>query len=233
MEIKKETIKKKGLEVPCVTLQPVDSHGAVVVAHGYGGMKEETIGLAWHIAMEGFTTGAIDLRGHGENPLLLDKNIQSDLDTAVSYFRKYGKVTVVGHSLGGRIALTSNADYAIGISPALSKSFNQETIDTIEELRDYRVRKTQYNLSKLLKDLPPSQFEPDRSLVIYGTRDLPEIIAECEKLKLEGSKVIQIEEALHNDIFLYEPTFKIINQRLKQWYRTIPAEDLRCHRGSN
>lgn len=137
---------------------------------------------------------------------------------AVSYFKSYGKVTAVGHSLGGRLSLISNADYAIGISPAIIKILNPEIINTLEEQRDYRVHKADYNISQLLYDLPLYKFDPDKSFIIYGTRDFPEIIRECEKLKIKGTHVIRIDEAVHSDIFLYEPTFKMINKKLKEWY---------------
>lgn len=39
------------------------------------------------IAEMGFTTGAIDLRGHGEHHLDLDENILQDHETAVLYFK--------------------------------------------------------------------------------------------------------------------------------------------------
>ncbi|HEX3013685.1 MAG TPA: alpha/beta hydrolase, partial [Methanobacterium sp.] len=82
MEIKRETIDGNGFEVPCVTFKPSKSKGAVVLVHGYGGLKEEMFGMAMRIAENGFTTGAIDLRGHGEHQLDLDGNVLLDLETA-------------------------------------------------------------------------------------------------------------------------------------------------------
>ena len=32
--------------------------------------------------------------------------------------------------------------------------------------------------------------------------DVPEIMFECERLKLEGTQVVKIDEAIHSDIFL-------------------------------
>ena len=218
MEIKREKIIKNNLEIPCVTFKPPRSRGAAVFVHGYGGMKEETIGLAWRIAEKGYTTGAIDLRGHGENKHELDKNILKDLETAVSHFKSYGNVTAIGHSLGGRLSLLSNADYAIGISPALNKTFSPQTIKLLEENRDYRVQKSNYDVFKILNDLPIFQFDKNKSLVIYGSRDIPEIMSKCIKLNLEGFEVIKIDKALHNDIFLYEPTFKTVARKLNTWY---------------
>ena len=61
MEIKREIINGYGFTVPCVTLNPGNSRGAAVIASGYGGSKEETLGLAWRIAENGITAGCIDL----------------------------------------------------------------------------------------------------------------------------------------------------------------------------
>lgn len=217
MEIKREVINGDGFEVPCVTFEPSNSRGAAVVVHGYGGLKEETFGLAWHMAEKGFTVGAIDLRGHGEHQHDLDENILLDLETAISHFRPLGKVTAVGHSLGGRLSLISSADYAIGISPALSRTFSLQTKESLEERRDYRVRKSKCTVFDVMNNLP--QFQQDnRSMIIYGSRDIPEIMSECAKLKSDGIQVIQIDKALHNDIFLFGSTFNIVAQKLQEWY---------------
>lgn len=218
MEIEREIIKGNGFEVPCVTFEPSNSRGVVVVVHGYGGLKEETFGLAWHIAEKGFTAGAIDLRGHGEHPLDLDKDILLDLEAAISHFRPLGKVTALGHSLGGRISLISSADYAIGISPALNKTFSPQTSESIGERRDYRVRKSKCNVFDILNDLPQVQSDEKRSLIIYGSRDVPEIMSECDKLKSNGTQVIQIDKAMYNDIFLFGSTFETVTQKLQKWY---------------
>jgi hypothetical protein len=218
MKIERETINGDGFKVPCVTLKPSNSQGAVVVVHGYGGFKEETLGLAWRIAEKGFTTGAIDLRGHGEHLLDLDENILLDVETAISYFKRYGKVTAIGHSLGGRLSLISTADYAIGISPALGKTFSYQTKELIKELRDYRVHKSNNNIFNILNDLPLYQFKNDNAYVIHGSRDIPEISSECKNLKSNGMDIVKIEGALHSDIFLYEPTFETVTEKLKEWY---------------
>lgn len=217
MEIKREVINGDGFEVPCVTFEPSNSRGTAVVVHGYGGLKEETFGLAWHMAEKGFTVGAIDLRGHGEHQCDLDENILLDLETAISHFRPLGKVTAVGHSLGGRLSLISSADYVIGISPALNRTFSPQTKESLEERRDYRVRKSKCTVFDVMNNLP--QFQQDnRSMIIYGSRDIPEIMSECAKLKSDDTHVIQIDNALHNDIFLFGSTFNIVAQKLQEWY---------------
>lgn len=220
MKIEREKIPGEGFIVPCVTLKPSNSRGAALVVHGYGGFKEETLGLAWRIAEGGFTTGAIDMRGHGQHPLELDENILIDVETAVAHFKQFGEVTAVGHSLGGRLSLVSSADYAIGISPALAREYTTDTKDLINDLRDYRVRNSSAtNVFEILENLPQLSFPPDKSLIIYGSRDLPEIKNECELLKSEKFPVTNIEEALHGDIFLFEPTFNLIAGKMNEWYK--------------
>jgi acetyl esterase/lipase len=218
MEIEREIINGNGLKVPCVTFKPLNPIGAVVAVHGYGGLKEEMMGFAWHMAEKGFVVGAIDLRGHGEHPLDLDRDILLDLETAISHFRPFGKVTAVGHSLGGRLSLISSADYAIGISPALDKTFSPQTMGFLEERRGYRVHKSNCNISKIVNDLPLFQPDENKSLIIYGSRDIPEIMSNCVKLKSEGTQVVQIENALHNDIFLFGPTFETVTEKMQEWY---------------
>lgn len=58
-----------------------------------------------------------------------------DLKTSIEYCKKFGKVVVIGHSLGGRIALTSNVDYAIGISPALNTVFSDATMKVLTDVQ--------------------------------------------------------------------------------------------------
>ena len=218
MEIERELINGNGFEVPCITFKPSNPIGAVVAVHGYGGLKEEMMGLACHMAEKGFAVGAIDLRGHGEHQLDLDEGVLLDLETAISHFRPFGKVTAVGHSLGGRLSIISSADYAIGISPALDKTFSPQTMEFLEERRGYRVHKSNCTISKIVNDLPLFQSDENKSLVIYGSRDIPEIMSNCAKLRSEGAQVVQIENALHNDIFLFGPTFETVTGKLQEWY---------------
>ncbi len=220
MEIIREFIDGDGFQVPCVTVKPLNPRGAVVVVHGYGGTKEATLGLAWRIAEKGFTTGCIDLRGHGQHSSDFSSDCLSDVESTISYFKDYGKVTAIGHSFGGRLALESSADYAIGISPALGQNFSNNTQNNVKTSRDYLVHKSNNtNLFSILNSYNQfSGFDPDKTLLIYGTRDLPEIMSECEGLKSEKLGVIPIDEALHSDIFLLEPTYKVITEKLQEWY---------------
>ena len=148
----------------------------------------------------------------------LDENILLDLETAISNFRNLGKVTAIGHSLGGRLALISSADYAIGLSPAASKKFSLQTEGIIKELRDPRVKRSNNDIFNILNELPLNQFKDVNSMIIHGSRDIPEITSASKIIKSEGIQVEIIEGALHNDIYLYEPVFEVINKKMDEWY---------------
>jgi alpha-beta hydrolase superfamily lysophospholipase len=58
-----------------VILTPEKFHGSVLVIHGYGGCKEEILGLVMPIAEENLTVCVIDQRGHGESKFSLDDKV--------------------------------------------------------------------------------------------------------------------------------------------------------------
>jgi hypothetical protein len=220
MNIKRQLIYGNGCNIPSIILTPSNSIGTAVIVHGYGGCKEEQLGLAWRVAEIGITTCVIDLRGRGEHELPLDENVLLDVETAIKYCHCFGKVVAIGHSLGGRLSLLSDADYIIGLSPAFNKTFGNQTQETIKALRGYRVQEVYPNiLFETLNNLPEWQFEGNRNIeIIVGSRDVPEIISTSNELKKKGAYVTQIDKALHNDIFLLEATFEEIINQLKEWF---------------
>jgi pimeloyl-ACP methyl ester carboxylesterase len=220
MNIKREVIKAEDFGVPCVILEPSIHYGAAVLVHGYGGCKEEQLGLAWRVAESGMMACVIDHRGHGEHKLPLDKNVLQDLETAIGYCRIFGKVAAVGHSSGGRFSLISSADFAIGISPALNTKYSAETQRLITNMRAYRVRESHPGVNfELLDKLPvPKNVDNSRALILFGSRDVPEIAASCKQFKTQGADVKEIDQALHNDIFLLEKTIEQVVSKLSQWF---------------
>jgi alpha-beta hydrolase superfamily lysophospholipase len=221
MDIERKVIQADGFGIPCVILRPPVSRGAAVVVHGYGGCKEEQLGLAWRVAEVGITTCAIDHRGHGEHKLPLDENVPQDVEAAIAYCRGFGKVIAIGHSSGGRLSLTSSADFAIGISPALRTAYSPETERIITDFRSYRVRESFPGVNfEILKKLPVWQpTDNERALILFGSRDVPEIASSCKELKAKGSHVVEIDRALHNDIFLLEETFGQVMRQVGEWFR--------------
>ena len=218
MHIERHEIEGEDFFVPSVLLTPENPSGAAVVVHGYGGCKEEVLGLAWRIAEKGIAACTIDLRGHGEHRLPLDALLLRDVDCAVRYCRTFGKVAAVGHSLGGRLALFSEADCAVAISPALKEVYSTKTRESMKALRGHRVRQAREDLPfDILVASPPWQPAQDKPVtIIYGSRDLSDIIEVCREFKEKGLEVIEIKRALHSDIYLLEETFDLVAEALKR-----------------
>lgn len=219
MSITRQSIRGNGFDVPVIQLTPSNASNAAVIAHGYGGCKEEPLGLAWRVAESGVAVCSIDLRGHGEHTLPMDEHILDDIEAAIEYCRSYGKVTAIGHSLGGRLALISSADYVIGISPALDRTFSPQTREVLKNLRSYRVREMYAGQNfDILNKLPVYRPEAGReSTIIYGSRDVPDIISACKGIE-SSQPIVQIENAMHNDIYTLEPTFKCVLKQLSVWH---------------
>ncbi|KHD38667.1 lysophospholipase [Clostridium acetobutylicum] len=222
MNIRREKIYTNGIYVPCLILEPINALGTAVVTHGYGGCKEEQLGLAYRVAELGITTYVIDLRGHGENNNPFDNNLLEDLEGIIKYCREFGgKVVAIGHSLGGRLSCISSADYKVGISPALDRSFGEKTKEILNNVRRYRTdHSSGIELFDVMKKLPIlNEKDSSRKMIIYGSRDVPEIITACTKLKGKGFSVNEVEYALHSDIFTLESTFEYLINTLKIWFK--------------
>ncbi len=221
MKIERLTIPGAGNSIPSVIICPPAPLGAAVIAHGYGGCKEELLGLAWRVAECGLAACTIDLRGHGQHSLPLDSDFLVDMEAAIRYCRKYGNVVAIGHSLGGRLALISSADHAIGISPPLDPHYCTKTQELLQKVRSYRVRPEDSTaVFDILKKLPSCRDDStERTLVIYGSRDVPEIVVSCNELRASGANVIVIEEARHGDTYQLESTFSAISEQLDRWFK--------------
>jgi dienelactone hydrolase len=224
MNIERLSIKSSGGEVPSVIISPAEPRGGAVIAHGYGGCKEELLGLAWRVAEQGQAACTIDLRGHGEHRLAMDDEFLADMEAAIRYCRRFGKVVAIGHSLGGRLALNSSSDYAIGISPPLDPNYCARTQELLHKVRSYRVKQEHSNaVFEFLKGLPSCRDDGSgRTLIIYGSRDVPEIVDSCNELQSSGANVLRIEEARHGDTYQLESTFHAVAAQLSCWFDGPP-----------
>lgn len=220
MDIARFSINGKGCDVPAILISPSEPIGSAVIAHGYGGCKEEQLGLAWRIAESGIAACSIDLRGHGQHPLPLDDDVIEDIEAAIEHCHRFGKVVAIGHSLGGRLSLICGADFAIGISPPLDPTYCPRTQDLLEKLRSYRVRPNDPNVVfGALERMPLWRHDQGNGwMIIYGSRDVPEIVASCDRLRVSGANAIRIEEGLHSDTYLLEMTFEKVVKQLKEWF---------------
>ena len=206
--------------VPAIKMIPSDYKGIALIIHGYGGCKEEILGLSYSIAEAGFLTYTIDLRGHGENETLFDGGVFTDIIKISEFIKEDGKKNIIiGHSLGGRLALISSSDYCIGISPALNTEYSKQTQDYINNLRSYRVNeKHPGDNFEVLRNFPECSAKIENTKIILGSRDVPDIMSACNMMKESGYDVAIIDKALHGDIFLNNKTLRIIKDTLNKWY---------------
>ncbi|HEY3420845.1 MAG TPA: alpha/beta hydrolase [Methanomassiliicoccales archaeon] len=220
MKIEMTVLEGTDLKIPVIRIIPKSPVGAAVVVHGYGGCKEEQLGLASRVAGSGLVTYAIDLRGHGQHPMAMDYHVQEDVELAIGAAREFGRVVAIGHSLGGRLSLMSSADFSIGISPPLDGSYGARTEELLKKLRGYRVRTDNpRKVFDILARIPEwEDKDKSRSMIIYGSRDVPEIVTSCDLLRTNRPNVIRIEDALHSDTYLLEKTFESIREKLDEWF---------------
>ena len=221
MDIERSFIPGDNFRIPAILIRPAHPVGAAVIMHGYGGNKEEQLGLGWRVAEAGLASCVIDLRGHGEHPLPLDPLAGDDTEAAIRFCRGFGKVTAIGHSLGGRLALLSTADHRIAISPSLSRTYGERTQEMLRTLRSYRVRPsdlaTLFAVQECLPVWKPG-LDTGSTTILYAGRDAPEIVAECTAMKTAGVRTVPVPGALHSDIFTHEQTFSIVQDQIRTWY---------------
>ena len=117
---------------------------------------------------------------------------------------------------GVTAGLLSKADYRIGLSQAQSQSFSEQTQTILKSMRQHRVIQDNPNINfEILEKLPLVDLR-NNDLIIYGVRDVPEIIQECEKLSTGNNNVVKVENAMHGDTFILEKTFSIIKNFLSK-----------------
>lgn len=88
----------------------------VVLVHGLDSWSGTWQALMELLAKRGVPTLALDLRGHGESPLgrpedFSPEQLAADVRAAVKAQGPGSRIALVGHSMGGRIAMQYAADY--------------------------------------------------------------------------------------------------------------------------
>ncbi|MFQ5881186.1 MAG: alpha/beta hydrolase [Candidatus Methylomirabilales bacterium] len=163
--------------VPAYLFLPETPRGGAAVVHGYGGCKEQMLGLSARLVEEGWASLVLDLRGHGEHPASLDEGLLLDLEAALGYLRRYGKVVAIGHSLGGRLALSSSADLIIAISPAVASRPSEEGRQMLLAFGSTTVRSPSPGyILELLRRMEEVKDPARPILLLHGDRDIPTLI---------------------------------------------------------
>ena len=219
MKIYRIDIQGVGFVVPGVIIEPEYPKGAAVISHGYGGCKEERLVLPGESPRRGWWPAPSICVVTENARISLDPDILADVEAAIEYCRKYGTVVAIGHSIGGRLSLISSADYAIGISPPLDQKYSEKTQESLRKLRHNKVRADVNNwVFEILKNMPPWKDDGRGYMMIYGSKDVPEIVLSCDDLKMKGGNVLRIEGALHGDTYLMGITYLNVAKQLDEWF---------------
>jgi len=222
MQVLREDFPVGTRTLPVTAFLPEAPKGAAAIFHGYSGCKEELLGLGARVARSGLATYVVDLAGHGENQSNFDEAVLDDVRALATWLTRFGKVVAIGHSFGGRLASLCGTDFFIGLSPGLAAQYQAQTHEKRNFLRHYRVRGGSHQvLFRLLSNLPVREFSPadaGSTLILCGSRDLPDVLAPCRTIAERGVPLVLVEHALHGDIFTHPETFRILAERLGSWF---------------
>jgi pimeloyl-ACP methyl ester carboxylesterase len=194
-----------GYAIPAYLVEPETAvGGAAVVCHGYGSAKEEMFALALAVAGGARCRAlCVDLRGHGENLAPIGVGVLTDAQAALGYLSAAGPVVAIGHSLGGRLALMTEADLAVAVSPAVVQEISPQGRWMFENFPSPFVREPYsgyvVELLDRLGDVPP-RVEP--CLLVHAARDIPNIMAGTKELaeRLGGATVHEVRAHLRPDV---------------------------------
>jgi hypothetical protein len=166
-----------GHVIPGFLLLPASPRGGAVVCHGYGGLKEQMLGIAVAVAEKGTAALTIDLCGHGENMAPIGPAMRDELEAAVAFVRRFGKTAVIGHSLGGRLALMSSADVMLAMSPSVMMQMSRQGKWMFENLPSPGVREPYAGyVLELLEKLGPVPSHGRPCLLLYSERDIESLL---------------------------------------------------------
>jgi len=166
-----------GHAIPGFLVTPASPRGGAVVCHGYGGSKEQMLGIAVAVAEKGMATLTIDLCGHGENMVPIGPAMRDEVEAAVAFLRRFGKTAVIGHSLGGRLALMSSADVMVAMSPSVMMQMSRQGKWMFENLPSPGVREPYAGyVLELLEKLGPVPSHGRPCLLLYSERDIESLL---------------------------------------------------------
>ncbi len=171
MEVRKIFFEgDNGYRIPAFHINS-DAKRAFLILHGYSSSKKAWLGFGYDVAEKGANVFVMDLRGHGENERTLDENVIEDVELAISQLgENYSEIFAIGHSLGGLLALKSDADFVYAISPPLSSKILPEP-KFILRLKSCTVReKDPEVLFRILEKYNPPE-RMSNAIVFYGKNE--------------------------------------------------------------
>lgn len=187
-----------------------------LVIHGYGGNKEEILGLAINLAEKlSLKLVVFDLPGHGENKQIFNlKNSKQAVTAAASLLNQ--PQFFIGHSVGARLGLLLSLPCAVCLSLPGKAEFNGSNKELLRTLRYKRVQevKPYSGLEEILKN---NFFLPPKTLLLLAKEDLKsvkELAKVCQKQ--QKLKTVTINNCQHLDIVSQPETVKEITVWLER-----------------
>ncbi len=201
---------------PAYLLSPagLKSKESAVVIHGYGGNKEEVVGLGMAAAGAGYRVYLPDLPGHGMHPRPLAENVVREF---VAGLTTYGFRAAVGHSLGGRIAMALGVKPLCLLSVPLAPRFEGRKSELLRVLRARRVRegKPFGGLAEALAVLSGPWPDPP-VLLFYAFQDLPTCLEAAARGSQSGWETSVVKTAGHLDIISVPEVLSAVHSYLRK-----------------
>ena len=199
----------------CIVSSPSPKHEGLVL-HGYGGNKEEIMGLAIHLAENLDSKIAVfDLPGHGshqENKLNL-KNALAAVSNALRILDNPS--FAVGHSLGARLALMTKLPTVTAISPPLDVHFEGSRKDLLRVMRTRRV-KEESPFSGSNEIISQDSKLAEKTLLLKADQELATVNSFCEKWQNRNIDCHKIKNTNHLDIISAPQTIELTCNWLKE-----------------
>jgi dienelactone hydrolase len=215
-----DLIAPDGHGIPGYIFSPDAPRGGVLVCSGYGGTKEHVLAIAAAIAEQGMAALAVDLCGHGENMAPIGTVMREEIEAALRYLRRFGRVGASGLSLGGRLAVMSSADCMAAISPAVAAKISPQGKWMFENFPSPAVREPYSGyVLELLDALGPVEGHDRPCLLLYAERDIPSLLDGAAGLKavLPQAELRYVTAYLRADIQHEHPFIRY----LPRWFNHI------------
>ncbi|MEW6770456.1 MAG: alpha/beta fold hydrolase [Bacillota bacterium] len=192
---------------------PEGNKNRAVILHGYGGSKEEVLGLGIAAAGAGWSACIPDLPGHGAHPApLTAENVRR----FVAGLKAAGFNAAIGHSLGGRIAMALEIKPLCLLSVPLHARFEGRRTELLRALRARRVREAKpfAGLEDVLAALDGPWPDPP-VLLFYAAHDLPSCRAAATRGEKAGWQTRMVRGAMHLDVVSAPEVLAAVSDWLK------------------
>lgn len=195
-------------------VSPLEPKLEGLVIHGYGGNKEEVLGLTIGLA------GALDARmlvfdlpGHGD---LADRAFTADsalaaLRDAVAALGR--PAFFVGHSAGARLGFMSGLAVGVGVSMPGPAEFEGNSRELLQVLRARRV--TEASAFSGLSELLALHVRPaSATLLLRAAQEIRSVNVLADEWAHQGIECRRIDASNHLDIVSSPHTYQVIHEWL-------------------